>query len=356
MVPGVFQKEEQLLFESGLSLPSVSLVLPFDPASMTKAQIEYGLKTAMDKVMEELYCNFPKYIVRPALNRLKTIFSALEYSTLKKSIAIFLSPFEEKVYYLDIPVRERVVVNKTLDFRELVQQKKEERKYLVLAVNGHTAKIYLGNGSRLTRLVTNRAEHLVQEGSAPARMGKTASLISFLKYVDYGLSIILKAYPYPLFVVAERKTMNAFQAISNNDPCVVEHIHQVYHNETEEELLEAVQPYLAAWKKTKEKDVLLQVENALHKGKLAVGIHEVWQAASEKRGKLLVVESDYKYPAYFGEGEGVIYVDFNSDHHAQNIKEAVDNAIEKVLASGGDVEFVEPGTLSGYLRIALILQ
>ena len=84
------------------------------------------------------------------------------------------------------------------------------------------------------------------------------------------------------------------------------------------------------------------------------GINQVWKAASEKRGRLLVVEKNFIFPAQHGSSPDVIY---NNDDLVQKpfyIKDAVDDIIEKVLASGGDVEFVDEGILKDFSKIALI--
>ena len=50
----------------------------------------------------------------------------------------------------------------------------------------------------------------------------------------------------------------------------------------------------------------------------------------------------------------MIYKNDDSLQKPFYIKDAVDDIIEKVLASGGDVEFVDEGILKDYNKIALI--
>jgi ribosomal protein L7Ae-like RNA K-turn-binding protein len=78
--------------------------------------------------------------------------------------------------------------------------------------------------------------------------------------------------------------------------------------------------------------LLQQLDDARKTGKLAMGMKEVWNTATHRRGTLLLVEEDYPV----------------------NSKEVIDDVIEKVLRSGGDVEFVQPGMLAAYQHIALI--
>jgi len=67
-----------------------------------------------------------------------------------------------------------------------------------------------------------------------------------------------------------------------------------------------------------------------------------------------VVEKDFLYPGHTGPAADMIYPEDLSLNGAFFIKDAVNDVIEKVLESGGDVEFVENGVLADYGRVALI--
>jgi hypothetical protein len=87
---------------------------------------------------------------------------------------------------------------------------------------------------------------------------------------------------------------------------------------------------------------------------LAVGINEAWQASVQNRGRMLIVEKNFFYPAEHGANKEVIYKMDNSSNNNFFIKDAVDDIIEKVIESGGDVEFVDEGLLNDYQKIVLL--
>jgi len=66
------------------------------------------------------------------------------------------------------------------------------------------------------------------------------------------------------------------------------------------------------------------------------------------------VEKNFMYPAVQGASPDIIYQYKNSVNNAFYIKDAVDDLIEKVLANGGDVEFVDGQLLKNYDSIVLI--
>jgi hypothetical protein len=84
--------------------PAVSVIMPFEPKMSVKAELTRQLKIATDKIEKELQQNYPDDLADVVIHKLKTIIRNLNFSTYKKSIAIFVSPVFEKVLYLDIPV------------------------------------------------------------------------------------------------------------------------------------------------------------------------------------------------------------------------------------------------------------
>ena len=136
--------------------------------------------------------------------------------------------------------------------------------------------------------------------------------------------------------------------LSKNKDRVLEYLPGNYEDATEAQLKALMQPYLQDWQKIKEKDLLLQLERAMSKGKYAAGIRDVYKAASQKRGRLLIVEKNYFSPAFIGEKDELNPMEESMLNNIIYIKDVVDDIIEKVLENGGDVEFVSDDLLKDY--------
>ena len=74
------------------------------------------------------------------LQKLKYIIKNLDFSTHKKSIAIYVSPVFEKVLYLNIEVEERIVLDKSFHIQDLIKNKKELHQYLLLQLTDGNAE------------------------------------------------------------------------------------------------------------------------------------------------------------------------------------------------------------------------
>ncbi len=343
--------------------PAVSVIMPFEPKMKLKKELIQSLEHAADKVEEELLESYPGEMGNLVIQKLKAIINNLNFSTHKNSIAIYVSPVFEKVLYLDMEVEQRIVVAESFEIRDLVYNKKQVLKYLVLVLSGKESRIYLGNSNSLVKIVSNAPESVytcindaAERVANFSDMSERKEIVTgkFLHQIDNSLDIILNAYRLPLFVLAPEKIMGHFKRISKHMSAVIDYAHGNFDEATLDQLKEIMKPLIADWKMVRQKDLLNQIERAADKKKLAVGMRDVWREATGKKGRLLVVEKNFQYVDQHENGDQIIHKAIKPYNTFSYIRDAVDDIIEKVLENGGDVEFVEERMLCKYGQIALI--
>lgn len=361
MTKQVIESQQQSLAER--SQPCISVFLPFDPKMTPKSELRDMLQLVYEKIENDLLTGYTSEKALPASRRLKSVIGNLDYTTYKISVAIFITPESEKVYYLDFPVQFKVVVSPSCLVRDLVNSKKDCQKYLVLLLSAKESRIYLGSSGSFKRIVSNVPQHVAayrNEISEPIGIfsdpshRKEVMLEKFLRHIDNGLGFILKSYPLPLFVMGAERTTGHFKKLSHNTARIAGCVHGNFESATEPEIRNALAPHIADWNKVRQQDILLQIDSAVNQGKLISGISPVWDEASNRTGRLLVVEKDFISPTLYSSQLGPVFPQEVINGKSYYARDAVDEIIGKVLESGGDVEFVEPGLLENYNRIALI--
>jgi len=341
-------------------LPCVSIIMPFEPKMGQKSSIDNRLISALNKVKIELQENYPDEKAVPVFHKLYSLIKDLNYGTHRKSIAVFVSPVVEKIYYLDIPVKEKIVIDESFDIRDLVYSKKEIQKYLMLVLTNKRNSIFLGNPSQFTRIVSNTPDTVKNNISKSAAnfsdvsFRKEILLDKFLKHTDNGLGIVLQSYPFPLFVIGTNKIIGQFKKLTYNNGHILNYIHGNFEEATETEVRKAIAPYLADWNNVKQRDVLLQLDVASRAKKLVTGMENICTVVSQKKRCLLVVEKNYIYPNKRKAKENIYWSDYSGNTNPFYIKDAIDEVIEKVFENGGNVEFADEGALKDYGHIALI--
>jgi hypothetical protein len=156
----------------------------------------------------------------------------------------------------------------------------------------------------------------------------------------------------PLISVGTEETLSLFSSVSKNRRELVEEVYSEGETENVTDVQQLVEPVIQDWEKLKEKYILMKLNKALRNKKAETGINRVCKAAREKRGKLLIVEKDFYYSF---RSEDSTMCSHSVSPNGSLVNDATEEVMEKVLASGGKVEFVNSGVINDYMRIALIV-
>lgn len=351
----LFSSDIQNVIEAVHYRPSVSIIMPFEPKVNAKTELNQQFRIVVDNVKRELKKNYSEELTTLVVTKLKQVIAQLNFSTFRKSIALYVSPVFEKVLYLDIPVRQKIVIDGSFRVRDLLEARKDLHEYMVLVLSGKCSKVYVGNYDAFTRVKANIPDNIAAfKNDIPEKVSNFSDTSSrrevlldkFLHHTDEGLRFLLQVYTLPVFVMGTKRVLGHFKAITRNDKSIVCYILGNYEDASDAELARALKPNLDDWKKVRMKYLVQLVQKSAGKGKLAVGIKKVWENASQRRGRLLIIEKDFA-PDTDEQKTGCL-------SSPASTKDAVDIVIEKVLEQGGDVEFVDKGMLGEFDHIALI--
>lgn len=330
--------------------PFISLTLPFEPKLDCLEAIKDSLEKAVYKVQSELR----KYYLAPDVfaetKRLQSVIKNLNYTTHRKSIAIFISDNFEKVFYLDIPVNESISIDGAFHLKDLIQSKKQKKEYIVLALENKQIKIFLGNESGLIKLIlTNGLEKNENCSNTNAIERK-----KYYHLFDNSLSHIINAYQLPVFITGTSSCINEFVAITQNGHSIIEYI-PVETIEINSTMIKKIMwPHIMNWNKVKDILILRNMRRAAQQNKLVAGMHEVWITAVKRNVNKLIIDDD-------------IYTDIKQfqlpinllNNNSENkfpfyINDLVDDVIEKALKDNCEIEFCSKGMLANHGHIALI--
>lgn len=341
--------------------PCVSLIMSFEPKMSNKHELEARLRSHLHDIEHQLISEYPAEKVLPVLNKLHSVAGKVDYNSYKRSLAIYVSPLIERIYYLDIEVKEKMIIDETFEIRDLVYNKKEQRKFLLLHIGAQHSSFYLFDAGRLSRVKSNSFSHIrrVNAGSSDtiaelteSDKGKEMMIDKFLRLTDESIDEINGHYPFPIFLIATEKVIGHFKKVSHSLPRIAGYIHGNFETLTERQVSALLNPQFEEWNNIYTQSLLIRIEAAFGASKLSYGVEQVWDAAVKKNCKLLIVEKNFICPAEHGETPEKIVT--SGTKKGFYIKDAVDDIIEMVLLNGGDVEFVEDGSLSHLQRIALI--
>jgi ribosomal protein L7Ae-like RNA K-turn-binding protein len=343
--------------------PAVSVILPFDPKISLVASVQKDLKYALDKVEKQLKEQYPAEQTAAVMQRIAALTADMVIPTNKKGLALFASPVFSKLMFLDAEVSARIVIDESFEIRDLVFSRKEEMQYILFLLSSEHCKMYLGSPEGLLRVKLESPDSLdaywidaaerVSNFSDPDAH-KANQVEKFIRQMDKELSQMLKQNRVPVFIMGSKTILGLFKTITHNQTAIAGYTEGNFDGATEAQLLQAIQPVVQAWKRKRQQELLQQIEQAANEKKLAVGIQDVWQAAYEKNGRLLVVEKGYTAAGeHIADGK-IVYKPTAASNAFHLAHDVVDDVIEMVLQNGGDVAFTDDGLLQQYQHIVLL--
>ena len=344
-------------------LPAVSIIVPFAPVITPKKTLDCSLKNIMGRVEAILTAGYTVEKAIPVIIKLRNLITSLNYSTHRKSIVIFVSPIIDRVYYLEAEMEEKIVIDPAFKFSDLVFCKKEKQEYLILLLSDNYCKMYLGDGTRLKLIKSNTlADSHFNENTGTNKEVYFSNTTKenvcirnkFLLQMDKGLSIILKSYPLPVFVIGDEKIFRDFKAITVNDESLVEFIHGNCGETSESEMEGFIRYILTFWKRLKQRHLLNQIEKAMTQHKLRAGIMEIFSASIQSKGKLLVVEKQMLKNLHASKANNILFKTGSVINEVFFIRDEADAIIKNVLENGTNIELIDDGQLEKYGNVALI--
>src|SRR5688572_26880879 len=111
--------------------PSILITMPFQPKLTSTKQLEAEVRLLVKKAEKLLLTSYSDAVAKPLINRMNAVFRTLNFHSFKKSIAGFFSTSSEKLLYVDIKLKEQLLMNSSFKMRDLLQLKEHPIEYLV---------------------------------------------------------------------------------------------------------------------------------------------------------------------------------------------------------------------------------
>ncbi|HXD78579.1 MAG TPA: hypothetical protein VN616_12265 [Puia sp.] len=327
-----------------------AIVMPYNPKMNPGRECESRQKTMLARLERELMARHPAESALPFIHEIQQAFRSLNSATHKSSVVVFAKAGAVNVLYMDLPVKETVVVDRPFAVKDILNYRVEGNEHLVLLLNNRSSRIFLGSGGAYRIIKSNTPQNVyaylneVPERAAnfPDPSGRREVMLDkFLHHMDEGLGSILSAWPRPVFVVGDPRVTGHFAKLTRHEKNILAYIRRDPREDGNEEWQKALGPYLAGWEKLRQQYALQLVQKAVDAGRLATGIAEVSRQARYHNSRLLVLEKG------FTGQEGTTDEDFY-------ITDPVDKVIWQVLANGGNVEWVGKDDLRDMNHIALV--
>ena len=365
--PDLLVEEIDLLLRKGQG-PCLSVLVNLDGDSADHLRVKNAIKKAQ-VLLENRFIQFATW--ESVNERLEFRLASYDFGHSKAAIGVFVSADLDSIIHFPFKVNECVVVADSFEVRDVLYLRQYMEPYFILGLSHKTISLFKGHGESLKE---------IRDEVFPIEYHDDHEYARSVKGTSYGFAA--KGFENDRSVIAEERlrapvhiaVLQTMKYMANNGQLVLSgpakltstvkdsliskyvlviHPGALTNGHFDHAMKSIWQECAAARRQL----ILQQVEGLTNLGLRyrAVGLRNVWEAANKGKGRVLFVERDYQREAYIPAGQSSIRLHPPKGEYSI-IEDAVDDAIEKVQATGGKVVFVETGDLNRFQNIALTLR
>jgi hypothetical protein len=342
--------------------PSISILAPTHRTAPLNKQDRIKVENLARKAIDRLQAEYSKRELAPVEKQLRSLIKSVDWEHTLEGLALFASRDRAESVSIPFKVKARAIVDETFATRDLVYSFNRARPYRVLTLS-QTPRLYDGWSTVLE-------EHLEDPFPLSYRAGAGKKLSrrqlmqrsdareedqrAFFKQVDDAVAAVHKRDPRPLVVVGVERNLAFYREVTKNADAVCGMLAGNHDMTSVRDLGKLVWPVFDMDGTRLRTEALVALDSAVSAHQHASGIDQVWRAAVDGKVQTLLVEKDFAYPAQLSEG-GDRLLPFTGKG-AVNLDDVVDEVIERVMETGGNVYFYPAGDLGVHQRIAAVLR
>ena len=351
------------VLQSVTQAPCVTISLPTHRTAPDNLQDRIRLKNLVARASERLIKDYGQRQIAHVLMQLEQLVAEIDVQKNLDGLVLCVNHNMARSFVLPFSVQERVVIDDTFYTRDLVYGMNRTVNYWVVTLNENATRLFRGTNDVLNECIEFGfpMTHTGPGGttSLPDGIGIHRSAErddahrQFFRTVDTGVHAALTKEALPVVVIGVDRFVTFYHEVTNHADAIMATIHGSHDTSTEHQLSAVVWPAIQTHASQRSIKALNELQVAIGGKHVVATMPEVWRAAHEGRGHHLLVEREFVYPGRV-DASGLTLTAAADSTIPDVLDDAVDELITQVMATGGQVTFVNSGDLHAHQHIALI--
>ncbi len=339
--------------------PAISIILGNGNKDIDRRALKILFKDAMKEVQKQLQSrDYNKHKIQEIEENIEKEIEETDLPSQLKGLGIFASEQAVDILLFPFDVSTKIVVDNHFQVRDLLFAVNRTFQYDIIHLSKKDTRFFNGYGPDIIEIKYHKdfphgiQTYLEDHWTIDPMYMKMHALTIYSKKVDDFLRLHTNMNK-PLVVIGDPELIGYFRKETRYPKRIIAEVHGDYEAATLPEIKKHVDSVYPEMLKNWQIQLLKKNQHYIDAMQYAAGIKDVWKAVFLREGWMLIIEKDYTQSGW-SYNSGLRFSIDEEKTDGQYHEDAINDLIEMVLTTGGEVCFVDSGMLNKFDKILLI--
>lgn len=339
--------------------PCVTISLNTHRTHPDNKQDEIVLKNLLDEAKDRVITEFGKRDVAKLLENIETVATEIDHNHNLDSLHLFLSQDTKEIIRSGWPTNNQgVQISETFALRSLIKTYVRSENYLVMLLSQSGVHLYQAANDSIVKEILNddfpfgENRHFNKNSVKLSDAEYQDNLLKeFLNNVDKALVKVYNETNLKCVVISEDDNWNKLQEVADMPIIYIGHNAIDNNNTKTHQIVKQSWAIVEEQQKRKRADAISSMREAVAQGTVLTDLQEIYQAAIDGRGDVLIVNQEFSQPVVMNDERTFTLID---DVTTENAIDDITSTIAwEVLSKKGTVHFTAQEELEDLGKIVL---
>lgn len=317
------------------------------------------LKNLCKEAEERLVNEFGKRETAGIVEKMNRITETYDYRHSLDSLHIFLSDSVEEIVKSPWPVDvNKVHISDYFAVKPLIIMNDRVADYMILLLSKSGSKLYKANNDKIESEIENDVfpstdnPFSVTSKVAQSDSGKMDSmLLEYFNQIDKEIVKVNRENGLKCLVVTTQENFTKLKKVADVPSIYIDYAPINYNDDSVHTIAKSAWEVIQNHQKSYRSEAIAEMQEAVNQGKVLTDLNEIYRAAKEGRGDLLIVYNDYLQPVKMIDEDSFDLIDDVTIHGAIDDINSV--IAKEVVSKKGRVIFTGQEEIKSLGNIAL---
>ncbi|MDD2475726.1 MAG: hypothetical protein PHI32_07430 [Dysgonamonadaceae bacterium] len=341
------------------STPCVSISLNTHRARPKTEQDRILLKNLLKEAHDRVSKEYDKKAVGSLLKKISTIKDTIDMNANLDSLHIFLSNDTQEVVKSPWEAsNDRVNISNQFAIRPLIKAYNRSEPYLIMVLSQSKVSLYEAVNDGIIQEIKNEDFPVTQNIPAtlyPEKLGDAKYVDdltrSFFNIIDKGLVKVHQATDLKCVVVTTEDNYSKLMQVADKPNTYHGYVSINTHKQAPHQIVKETWKFIEKLQSKRRTEAIEEVKKAISQGNVLTDLQEIYQAAMNGRGDLLVVNQNFRQSVIMNDNNSFELVDDASTLGA--VDDITSKIAWEVISKKGRAIFTEQEELKDLGKIVL---